>query len=68
MLKYTIQVTLISVLGIAVNFITQLLLAYYFGTTDARDSYFAAVTIPAYVAILFTGSLGMIFFTIPGKV
>lgn len=60
MLKPTLHVTLVSLLGIGISFITQLLLAFHFGTTPARDAYFAALTIPAYVAVLFTGSLGMI--------
>lgn len=60
MLKPTLHVTLVSLLGIGISFITQLLLAFYFGTTPARDAYFAALTIPAYIAVLFTGSLGMI--------
>ncbi|NII23699.1 hypothetical protein HB364_01310 [Pseudoflavitalea sp. X16] len=61
MFKSTIQVTLFSVLGIIISFITQLLLAYYFGTTQDRDAYFAALTIPAYITTLFVGSIGMMF-------
>jgi putative peptidoglycan lipid II flippase len=60
MLKPTLHVTLVSILGIGINFVTQLLLAFYFGATPARDAYFAALSIPAYVTLLFTGSLGMI--------
>ena len=59
MIKSTIQVTLFSLLGIAINFLIQLLLAYYFGATQERDAYFAALTIPTYIAVIFTGSIGM---------
>ena len=59
MFKSTIQVTLFSILGIVINFVTQLLLAYYFGATQDRDAYFAALTIPAYLTALFNGSVGM---------
>ncbi|MFI5152025.1 MAG: murein biosynthesis integral membrane protein MurJ [Chitinophagales bacterium] len=59
MVKSTIQVTLFSILGIGINFLIQLLLAYYFGATAERDAYFAALTIPAYITVLFTGSIGM---------
>jgi putative peptidoglycan lipid II flippase len=60
MFKSTIQVTLFSLLGIFINFIIQLLLAYFFGATEERDAYFAALTIPTYISVLFTGSVGML--------
>ena len=59
MVKSTIQVTLFSILSIGVNFLIQLLLAYYFGATADRDAYFVALTIPTYITVLFTGSIGM---------
>ncbi|MCC6818849.1 MAG: polysaccharide biosynthesis C-terminal domain-containing protein [Bacteroidia bacterium] len=43
------------------NFLTQTVIAYYFGTDLQRDAYFSALTIPAYLIILFSGSISTIF-------
>lgn len=61
LLKSTIQITILSFAGIALNFVSQLIIAYYFGATAERDAYFAAIVIPTYLAAIFTGSLGFIF-------
>jgi putative peptidoglycan lipid II flippase len=61
LLKPTLQITALSLGGIALNFLTQLLVAYYFGATPARDAYFAALALPTYVAALLVGSLGVIY-------
>jgi putative peptidoglycan lipid II flippase len=61
MLKSTIQVTLFSILSIAINFVIQLLLAYYFGASDERDTYFAASSIPIYINAIISGSLVVVF-------
>ncbi len=60
MFKSTLQLTFFSILGISVNFVIQLALSYYFGTSASRDAYYAAMTIPSYAAILFNGSIGMV--------
>ena len=59
MLKSTIQITSFSVFGIGITFAIQVLLTFYFGAGEERDAYFAALTIPSYIIILFTGSLGV---------
>ncbi|MCK6541064.1 oligosaccharide flippase family protein [bacterium] len=61
LLKSTIQVTFFSFLGIIAGFLTQLVVAFYFGTTPQRDAYFAAIVIPTYLIALFANSLGVIF-------
>jgi len=61
LLKSTIQVTLFSFLGIILNFLTQFVVAFYFGATPQRDAYFAASVIPTYITALFVGSFGSIF-------
>ena len=61
MLKSTIQITLFSIVGIVISFVTQLLLAYYFGASENRDAYYAALAIPTFITALFTGSVGMMF-------
>lgn len=61
MFKSTLQVTLFSIIGVVVTFITQLLMAHYFGATRDRDAFFAAITIPAYITSIFVGSICMMF-------
>jgi len=61
LLKPTIQITALSFAGIGLNFFTQLIIAYYFGTTIERDAYFSAIVIPTYLATILTGSIGSIF-------
>ncbi len=61
MFRSTIIITFFSVLGIIINLITQLVIAYYFGANSARDAYFAAVTIPTYLTVLFSGSVVVLF-------
>src|SRR6186713_3370204 len=61
MFKSTIQVTLFSIFGIVINFIIQLLLAYFFGATEERDAFFAASSIPTYVNAIVSGSLVVVF-------
>jgi putative peptidoglycan lipid II flippase len=48
--KSTIQITILSFVGIVIGFATQLLVAYFFGTTPERDAYFAATVIPVYLS------------------
>ncbi len=57
----TIHVTMIILLNVAVSFLSQLLIAYYFGTNTSRDAYFSAVVIPTYITAVFTGSFVVVF-------
>ena len=61
LLKPTIQITVLSLLGIFLNFLTQLVVAYYFGASSERDAYFAAMVMPTYISAILTGSIGVIF-------
>lgn len=60
-LKPTLQITALSFLGIILSFISQLIIAYYFGATAERDAYFAAIVLPTYLTAIITGSIGFIF-------
>jgi putative peptidoglycan lipid II flippase len=60
-IRSNIIITFLSLVGVGVNFITQMVLAYYFGARIERDAYFAAMTVPAYLVTLFVGSLTVIF-------
>lgn len=60
-IKPTIHITILSFVGIILNFITQLVIAYYFGTTPERDAYFAAMVLPTYLSSILVGSLGVMF-------
>lgn len=44
-----------------INFVSQIVLAYFFGATEERDSYFLAITAPTYFTTLFTGSVTVMF-------
>ncbi len=59
--RSTLQVTSFSALNIVLGFANQLVVAYYFGATLERDSYFAAAVIPLYISTLFAGSVGVMF-------
>jgi putative peptidoglycan lipid II flippase len=61
LLKPTLQITALSLVGILLNFITQMVIAYYFGASVQRDAYFAAITIPTYITSVLVGSLCVIF-------
>jgi putative peptidoglycan lipid II flippase len=61
LLKPTIQITVLSLFGIFLNFLTQLVVAYYFGASAERDAYFAAMVMPTYISAILTGSIGVIF-------
>lgn len=61
LLKPTIQVTFFSIIGILVSFANQLAVAYFFGASQQRDAYFAAMAIPTYLSAIFSGSICMIF-------
>lgn len=61
LIKPTLQITLFSVIGIIISFISQMIIAYYFGTEFERDAYFIAIIIPTYITSIFIGSFGIIF-------
>jgi len=63
LLKPTIQITALSFAGIVLSFISQVIVAYFFGASSERDAYFAAIVIPTYLATILTGSIGFIFLT-----
>lgn len=57
LLKSSVLVTLLSLTNVIINFISSLVIAYYFGASQERDLYFAAIAIPTYFSALFTGSI-----------
>lgn len=61
LLKPTVQITALSFAGIVSSFISQLIIAYFFGATSERDAYFAAIVIPTYLVAILSGSIGSIF-------
>lgn len=61
LLKPTIQITILSILGVLVSFATQIIVAAKFGATMERDAYFAAIVVPAYVTAVLLGSLTVTF-------
>lgn len=61
LVKSTLLITICSIAGIAISFVSQLIIAYFFGARFERDAYFVASTIPTYLAAIFTGSIGMVF-------
>lgn len=61
--KNTIFISIFSVLGILISFISQLIIASYYGTSFERDAFFLANTIPNYIISIFSGSI--IFIYIP---
>jgi len=61
LLKPTLQITALSFAGIVLSFISQLIIAYFFGATSERDAYFAAIVIPTYLVAILSGSIGFIF-------
>jgi len=61
LVKSTLLITFCSILGIAISFISQLIIAYFFGAKFERDSYFVASTIPTYLSAIIVGSIGMVF-------
>jgi putative peptidoglycan lipid II flippase len=42
-----------------INFLIQLVVAYFFGTTFERDAYFIVSTIPNYITAIIVGSFGI---------
>jgi putative peptidoglycan lipid II flippase len=60
-IKSNILITFLSLTGVGINFISQILIAYYFGAQNERDAYFSAMTVPTYVIALFVGSFSVVF-------
>lgn len=57
LLKSSVLVTLFSLANVLINFLSSLVIAYYFGASQERDFYFAAIAVPTYFSALFTGSI-----------
>ena len=64
LLKPTLQITVFSMLGIALTLGTQIILAAKFGATMERDACFAAVVIPDYITAVLAFSLTVTFIPI----
>jgi putative peptidoglycan lipid II flippase len=60
-LKSTFIVTILSLLGIFIGFISQLIIANYYGASIYRDLYFIAIAIPLFITSVINGSFGLIF-------
>lgn len=63
LLRSSVQITIFSILNILINFVSQLVIAYYYGTSFERDAYLAAIVIPTYINAVFAGSIGFVFLT-----
>lgn len=59
--RSTVHVTVLMIGNIVLSFISQLIVAYYFGTSATRDAYFSAVVIPTYITTVFSGSFAVVF-------
>jgi len=44
-----------------IGFLSQLCIAYFFGTGSDRDGFFAAIIVPTYLVTIFVGSIGVVF-------
>jgi len=54
--KSNIIVTALTLTSVAVSFLSQMVIAYYFGANADRDAYFSALVVPSYLITLFAGS------------
>lgn len=61
LVKSTIIITGFSIVGILISFLSQLIVAFFYGATFFRDAYFIAVTIPVFLSAVITGSFGYVF-------
>jgi putative peptidoglycan lipid II flippase len=61
LIKPTLQITFFSIISIFIGFVSQMIIAYYFGTKFERDAYFVAIIIPTYITSIFIGSFGVVF-------
>ena len=59
--KATINLTILSFIGILIGFISQIIIAFYFGVSLDRDAYFVAIIVPTYITAIITGSVGFVF-------
>ncbi len=55
-IKSNVVVTTLSLVLVAVSFVSQMVIAYYFGANTERDAYFSAIVVPTYIVTLFLGS------------
>jgi putative peptidoglycan lipid II flippase len=61
LLKSTLLVTILSVSGIFVGLLLQLLIAKFYGASILRDLYFISIAIPLFLTSVINGSFGLIF-------
>lgn len=61
MFKSSIGISIFSILGTFLGFITQIIMAAYFGTSAEMDAYWVSVTIPMITLAIFIGSLNYTF-------
>lgn len=61
LVKSTLVITVCSLIGIIISFVSQIVIANYFGAKFERDAYFVASTVPTYLSAIFIGSIGVVF-------
>jgi len=61
LLRNSLLVSFLSLGGAFLNFLSQIVIAGYFGANAERDAFFAASVIPAYINTIVAGSLGVVF-------
>ena len=60
-LKNNVIITFITIVGIVIGFLSQMVIASYFGATKYMDAYLAASVVPSYLTSVLIGSLGFVF-------
>jgi putative peptidoglycan lipid II flippase len=60
-LKDNLLLVAVTGISIVINFVSQLVIAGYFGTSFQRDAYFIAFAIPAFINIVVTNSIVVTF-------
>ena len=61
LLRPTLTITLLTVIGQAVGFLTQVVIAASFGARADMDAFLAASTLPQYVISVLVSALGFVF-------
>jgi putative peptidoglycan lipid II flippase len=59
--RQTVQLTLLSVLGVVLAFGNSIFVGYFYGASEARDAYLVAQTVPSYIALVFSGNVALLF-------
>lgn len=60
-LKNSLVVSILGFVGAFLNFISQIVIAGYFGAGAERDAFFAASVVPTYINTVVLGSIGIVF-------